>query len=209
MNQLEQYLDGNPTTLTQGRHVNPECGACILEVCSQALHMEWTDAPMLLDLPDMRPLNDAAWPSDEMRTQYLTRVAVAVWPWRDATADQRRKFARRLAELTIKRVLPPVLLAAGLKAEAERCKAEGTEDAARAASYPANAARAAHAARAAYAANAAYAAAHAAYAAAPPAAAAAAAAADAAADAADEVEALTTACDCWVEAAEHAFGGAQ
>lgn len=197
MNELEQYLSENPTaTLTEGGHDSPECGACILEVCSLAMGVEWTDDPERLNLPDIRPLNDAEWSSDTLRTQHLTRVGVAVWAWRTATEGKKATFTRRLAELTIRRVIPPILNAAGLTDEAERCRKKGTADAVRAAAnaayYDRDAARAA--ARAA--ANAARAAANAAY-----------YARDAANAAnapkrlnADDI--LIAACDCWIEAAQ-------
>ena len=121
MNPLQEYVTENPDiTLSQGMH-DPECGQCILELCSLASGVDWTDDPDFLELPDIRSLNDAAWSSDATRTQHLLRVGVAVWPWREANRWQKQDFAKRLAELTIKRVLPPILREAGLDDVADRC----------------------------------------------------------------------------------------
>ena len=130
MNQLEEYFKANPVILKKGVHKSPECGACILEVCSVVLGVDWTDDPTALNLPDIRGLNDARWSTDELRTEQMMRVGVAIWSWRDASNEQKTRFARKLAELTIRRVLPDVLESVGLREEAKRCREEGTAEAA-------------------------------------------------------------------------------
>ena len=215
MNPLQEYISENPgITISSKRH-EPGCGQCILELCSQALGKDWTDDPYDLELPDIRALNDAAWSSDAMRTEHMLRVGVAVWPWREASRGQQQLFIDRLAELTIRRVLPPVLREARLNDVADRCEREGNKEAAEAATNAArsadNAALAAAyifadkaaiaAARAALAADNAvlYAAFVTAYAAAREAASAAARAARATTNP-DAI--LIIACDCWVEASK-------
>jgi hypothetical protein len=136
-------------------------------------------------------LNDSNWSTDKARAQGLRRLAIAQLGTRDKIDD--KEFAKRVAELAIKKYVPAALRAAAsiqksvehkdalLKA-ASRCEIEASGQSARDARNAANAAAANAAAEAA--AYAAYAAAYAADAAAV-AADAAADAADAAADAAD------------------------
>jgi hypothetical protein len=186
--------------LGSGSH-EPNGVGCALEVASVARGIEWTDDPDLVGLPDLRPLNDGPWSSDKARAEAIAPVIVALWDWADWPDDRRQAWAGVVAERTILEILPPMLRAAGLDAEAERCEREGSAAAAHAAAYAAYAANAARAA-AAYAANAARAAAaHAAAAHAARAAAAAARAAAAAAHAAAANAALVLACRIWIEAA--------
>jgi hypothetical protein len=142
-------------------------------------------------------LNDSKWSSDRARTQGLRRLAVAQLGTRDKIDD--REFARRVAELAIRKYVPAALRAAAsiqksaehrdsLLGAANKCEVEPTRQSAREARAAAAdaAAAAAYAAAAAAAYTAADAAAAAAYAA---------AAADAAADAADAAAAKKTARD--------------
>jgi hypothetical protein len=103
---------------------------CAMEVASVARGVEWTDDPGRVDLPDLRPLNDARWSSDEARTKNVVPVVVALWDWPEWGAERRQRFVLRLAELTIRRVLPVALRAMGLVAEAKMCQREGSEKAA-------------------------------------------------------------------------------
>jgi hypothetical protein len=144
-------------------------------------------------MPDLRPLNDAKWSSDALRTQHCLPVALALWLWSDWSDARQQAFAERLAIATVREILADMLDACGLDSTA--CRAVTTlseaESAARAARAAAAAAAAdADAARAAYAARAA----------------ASARAADASARAADAT--LIKACAIWVRcAAETAEGG--
>ena len=134
-------------------------------------------------------LNDSCWSSNAARTNGLRRLALIQLGSRNHLDDG--EFAKRVAELAIRKQVPIALRAAAslnkspehkkaLLDAANRCEAEGTREAVRSARKAA-AAAAADAADAAAAAAAAADAAYAAYAAA------AAAAADAAADARDKI----------------------
>ena len=150
-------------------------------------------------------LNDSRWSSPAARAAGMRGLALA----QIGTAHlDEREFVRRLAEATIREIVPAALRAAAtrnpahagkLEAAAKRCEAEGTEQAARDARKIATAAATAYAAATAataYAAYAAYAAAaYAACAATDAADAAAAYAACAATDAAARDQALTRAAD--------------
>jgi hypothetical protein len=158
-------------------------------------------------------LNDATWSSDQARACGLRRLAVAQLGSRDKIDD--KKFARRVADLAIRKSVPAALrLAASVQTNAEhrdsllnaacRCEAAGTEQSVRDARACAAAADAA-AYAAAYAANAAdaYAAdAYAAYAAAN-------AAADAAYACADaDAYACAAAADAYAADADAAYAAA-
>ncbi len=89
-------------------------------------------------------LNDSLrWPSPEDRATGLGPLLFASL----GTAGKldRKKFAKRYAELTIQRVLPIALRLAGLEKEAVRCEKEGTEASARHAQKKAASAYAAYA----------------------------------------------------------------
>ena len=158
---------------------SPEPGKmCVEAAVCYALGLPHGDNPTCVS-PALRALkialNDAAWSSDKARTKGMRKLALLQLGSAGFLDDV--DFSRRVAEMTIKKILPPLfndlaklipshapeLLAAG-----KRCKAEGTEAAAyaaaEAAAYAANAANAAYAAAraAANAANAANAAANAA-----------------------------------------------
>jgi hypothetical protein len=165
---LEERFHGK---LLIGSHT-PDGEACALEVASIARGLTWTDNPETVGLPDLRPLNDAPWSSDAERTKNLVPVVLAYWDWGEWSDAKRREIMTRVAEQTIRQVLPIALRAAGLEAEAKRCGAEGSESAA---------ARAADAAE-----SAAWSVAR---------------AAESAARAADD-QVLILACRIWIEAAE-------
>jgi len=92
-------------------------------------------------------LNDARWSSPAARAAGLHDLGLALL----GTADlDPQAFVTRLAEGTIRRVLPIALRAAKLDAAADRCEREGTRDSATAAYAATAATYAADAAAAAY-----------------------------------------------------------
>jgi hypothetical protein len=116
-------------------------------------------------------LNDSSWSSSHARAQGLRRLAIAQLGSRNTINDV--EFARRVAELAIRKYVPAALRSAAstqtdaehrdaLLAAANRCETEGAEQAARdaadaAAAYAAADAAAARAVDAAYATLAAFA----------------------------------------------------
>ena len=173
---LDREDDG---VLKCGSH-NPGREFCALEFDAKVRGREWSDMP--ITLPDLRPLNDAKWLSDQARTQALLPVMSALWNWAEWSPVRRQAWAARLNRETVRQIvaelpsLPDAVrqmcrgvetqeeahmaayaaaYAAGAAADAARAAARAA-DAARAAAYAADAARAAaYAARAAYAADAA------------------------------------------------------
>ncbi len=77
-----------------------------------------------------RALNGAAWESDAARSEGLRELGYLL-PGTEAIDDA--VFAAKIAELTVRRVLPIVLRAAGLYKSESQCEAEGTREAARSA----------------------------------------------------------------------------
>jgi hypothetical protein len=134
---IKRRLKGG--VLRQGAH-EPNGEACALEARSQALGLQWTDDPVQTQFPDIRPLNDAWWESDAQRTEHLVPVIEALWDWPQWDKARQQRFAERLAERTIREILPPALETAGCKAEAEACRKDGDEKSARAAKVAATSA---------------------------------------------------------------------
>ena len=109
--------------------------ACVMACLNLACGGSLTDAA---ESPCVLPcaakfairLNDAKWSSGRARADGLHDLGLALL----GTADvDKVEFVRRLAEGTIRRVIPPALRAAGLKKEATRCEEDGTRESAAAA----------------------------------------------------------------------------
>jgi hypothetical protein len=172
---------------------HPEPGQmCVEAAVCYAMGLPHGDNPTCVS-PALRRLkiglNDCVWSSPQARAKGLRRLAVAQLGSAGVLDD--REFARRVAEMTIRRVVPVGLRVAAkknpafadrLEAAAVRCEQEGTREASRHAREIASAAAAADASADANAAAAAYAANAAAYASAS-------ADADASASAADAADA--------------------
>lgn len=113
--------------LSHGEH-DPDGAACALEAASIARGRPWSDDPDDVELPDLRPLNDGPWTSDEARTEAMVPLVVALWDWPTWAGDRHQAWLSRVASRTTREVLPIVLRAVGLDAEAERCELEGTRE---------------------------------------------------------------------------------
>ena len=190
--QLQEELNRRDDgVLKSGKHVEGH-EFCALEFDSVVRERTWSDAP--ITLPDIRPLNDARWVSNQARTAALLPIMVAYWTWA-VWSPARRKACMSL--LVIKLVRHTIAELPGLsEAIGQQCRSVSTLEEAKIAAYAASAAFAA-AASAAYAAASA---ASAAYAAAS-AASAAASAAYAAASAAAGATILQRVCQDWIDAA--------
>jgi hypothetical protein len=149
--------------LMKGAHT-PNGKACVHEAINVFEGRKWSDSPG--ERIDLRGVNDASWSTDELRTEHMLRVALAVWDWPNWSTERRQAFARRVASETIRRVLPLALRAAAsvhpdaeqkaaLNAAADKCADDGTWAAASESAWAAEAAAAAARAAAAAAARAA------------------------------------------------------
>lgn len=169
--------------LRHGSH-QPDGEACLLEAAHAAVGDAWSDDPDRW--PDLRPLNDAPWSSDALRTQHLVPVLAAFWHWEEWPETRRNAVMEQIALLTVQHLianLPSISASIRMQCRAATTRAEA-EAAAWAAWAAAGAAGAAGAAKAA--AGAAEAAAR---------------AAEAAAGAAEADRILITACHLWIESA--------
>ncbi len=191
---LIEHDDG---VLKTGSH-SPGRDFCAMEFIAKVAGEPWTDKPVCVNTAlgaYCRRLNDGRWPDDATRTEVMLPLLAAVFGTRDLKID-----VRRIASETIKLLIPVAIEAAAsvqkdkthadaMMVAAQRCREDGTRDAAL------NAKDVCRKAAAAYAYAAADAAAYAAAAYAAYAYAYAAAAADAAADAADAAAYAAAAAD--------------
>lgn len=111
--------------LKNGEH-SENGSACIMEASSVARGIDWTDDPVSIGLPDLRPLNDAHWPSEEARARELITVAEALWDWAEWPADRRAAYAERVVLRTVREILPIALEAVGLPSRS--CRTAETLD---------------------------------------------------------------------------------
>jgi hypothetical protein len=145
---LDNYLDRG---LSAGVG-EPDKQVCVEAAICLALGLPLGDDPPCV-APTVRAfkiaLNDGPWSSPKARAAGMRALAYAQIGTRGHLDE--KKWVTRVAELTIREVLPPILRQVGLEKEAKRCEEEGTEEAAaEAATEAARAARAAaRAARAA------------------------------------------------------------
>jgi hypothetical protein len=174
---LQQIIDERfGGILTSGEH-EPDGSACALEAAHVAIGDEWSDEPNLW--PDLRPLNDGPWDSDEQRTAHVVPVLIALWDWQDWSPERQRRWAETVVLRTVRELIAEL---PGLPtAVAQACRDSGTLEAANAAEMAAWVA----------AEKAAWAAEKAAW-----------EAAEAAAEAANSVPVLVLACRIWRDAAE-------
>jgi len=91
---LNRVLGG---LLRRGAHTAPDEGACILEACSLARGVPFSDSCCEVQMPDIRGLNDA-FQSDEARTLAMVRLGVALWDWREWSWEHQERFARTLGQ---------------------------------------------------------------------------------------------------------------
>lgn len=113
--------------LKQGAH-EPQSGACCaLEFANHVRGRRWSDEPGAL--PDLRPLNDAPWSSDQARTEALLPVMAALWDWSVWSEDQRVAWSRRVAVETVCQIVADL---PGLPEDVrQRCREATTCDEAR------------------------------------------------------------------------------
>lgn len=77
--------------------------ACALECAHATVGDEWSDQPD--KWPDVRPINDDVWQSDEDRTEHMTRLMRAYWHWSEWTPERQTAVIERLIVLTVQRIV--------------------------------------------------------------------------------------------------------
>lgn len=106
--ELQAHLDRlDDGILRHGAH-SPGREFCALEFKSQVDGIDWTDNPNETGLPDLRPLNDAAWSSDIVRTRALLPVMVALWDWRTWSSVRQQKWLEQIIIETTKQLIAPL-----------------------------------------------------------------------------------------------------
>ena len=180
------------SVLHHGSH-NPDGKACALEAASVARGKRWSDDPGNAGLPDLRPINDGPWSSDEARTKAMVPAIRALWGWPKWGETKQKALTNAVTLRMIREVLPDIYDAIGLDEHAKTMRESADlAMAARAAEATSAAAEAARAAAAA--AGSAWAVA---------------VAARAAAVAAGADRVLTQACRIWQEEAERSEKGVE
>lgn len=56
-------------------------------------------------IPDVRPINDAPWPSDEARTAHMAPMMRALYDWPTWPEDRRNRFADRVRRRTVREII--------------------------------------------------------------------------------------------------------
>ena len=106
--ELQAHLDHlDDGVLRAGAH-QPGREFCANEFKSQVDGVPWTDSPTILHIPDIRPLNDGPWSSDQARTAALLPLMVAIWDWADWSPERQQEWAQRVAIETVCQITPTV-----------------------------------------------------------------------------------------------------
>ena len=104
-NVLATYGKG---VLSSGGHGPDEGLYCALECVSLARHngrKNFTDSRELLGMPDIRPLNDAMWSSDQARTEALLPLIAALSDWSQWSTTRQHKWATIVAVETVRQII--------------------------------------------------------------------------------------------------------
>lgn len=127
--------------LSADSHASYDMRACAIECAHATVGDAWSDQPG--KWPDVRPINDDVWQSDEDRTEHMTRLMRAYWHWSEWTPERQEAVVARMIVLTVQRI---VSLPTRLPKEiAEKCRGATTLKEAESAAYEAGNRRVAYA----------------------------------------------------------------
>ena len=102
--ELQAALDAlDDGVLLKGAHPAGGRQFCVLEFESQVRGRSWSDTP--ITLPDLRPLNDGPWSSNEVRTAALLPVMAALWQWSTWTSKQRQQWTTSVVLDTVREIV--------------------------------------------------------------------------------------------------------
>jgi hypothetical protein len=96
-----QELDNG--VLYHGGHKAGTHEFCALEFARAVRRLSHSDQPT--HLPDLRPLNDGPWSSDEARTEALLPVMAALWDWQAWSPARQRGWAKQVVIETVRQVI--------------------------------------------------------------------------------------------------------
>jgi len=77
--------------------------ACALEAAHAAVGDPWSDHADLW--PNIQPINDSPWSSNEMRTRALVPLIASYWDWSEWTPEGRKTVMRRVVHEMIQHVI--------------------------------------------------------------------------------------------------------
>lgn len=84
-------------------HASYDGRACAIECAHATVGDEWSHQPD--KWPDVRPINDDVWQSDEDRTEHMTRLMRAYWHWSEWTPERQAAVIAQLIVLTAQRIV--------------------------------------------------------------------------------------------------------
>ena len=90
--------------ILNGKH-KADGQACILEARNSYLGNDWSDSPTSSNRPDIRPLNDARWSTNALRTEHMLRLDEALEPWETWSAKERRAYIGRVVIATVRELI--------------------------------------------------------------------------------------------------------
>lgn len=91
-------------TIKAGKHKeNSDC--CILEYASVCRGIPWTDDPEQLRCFDIRQINDACWPNDELRTEWMIKLYDAIEGSLDWPIEVQKKFILQITIETMRQLI--------------------------------------------------------------------------------------------------------
>jgi hypothetical protein len=119
--------------LSAGYHEPGSGKASAHEAAAAARGLPWSDSPWAAGLPDLQPLNDGPWSSDEARTAALVPVVEALWDWLHWPSSRQRAWSHEVVLRTVREVVSRCAWAHGAPEAADACAGAATIDDARAA----------------------------------------------------------------------------
>src|SRR3990167_876939 len=109
VDQLQSVLDTyDKGVLSHGAHKAKDGAYCALECISLARHNgrdNFTDDPIQLGMPDIRPLNDGPWSSDSARTKTLLPLLAALSDWALWSKKRQQVWSEYVCIGTVKHLL--------------------------------------------------------------------------------------------------------
>ena len=139
--QLQHVLDTYDSgVLSTGGHKAEDGLYCALECISLARNRgkdNFTDNPTVLNMPDVRNLNDGPWSSDVARTQTMLPLLAALSDWSLWSPKRQQQWAKKVSIETVRQVvsrLPHISSCVSLLCK-QANTLEGAAGAARAASH--------------------------------------------------------------------------
>ena len=98
-----QLAELDQGVLYHGSHKVGTKEFCVLEFRHAVLHHDHSDTP--LDFLDLRPLNDAPWSSNTLRTTHVLPVLAALWDWPAWSLERQQQWASQVTISTVQQII--------------------------------------------------------------------------------------------------------